>query len=84
VTHATSIGRGAKAIAAARCAEAQAASEKEGNLRMMEPGRWAAYRPGQLPVDITSGELFRVELAGATELQLTRMEYNHADRVITQ
>jgi hypothetical protein len=27
-----------------------------------------------------SGELFRVEVTGATGLQLTRMEYNHADR----
>jgi hypothetical protein len=33
-----------------------------------------------LPVEITSGELFRVEVAGATGLQITRMEYNHTDR----
>jgi hypothetical protein len=55
-------------------------SEKEGALRMMASGRWAIYRPGRLPVEITSGELFRVEVAGATGLQLTRMEYNHTDR----
>jgi hypothetical protein len=54
-------------------------SEKEGVLRMMASGRWAVYRPGRLPVEITSGE-FRVEVAGATGLQLTRMEYNHTDR----
>ena len=53
-------------------------SEKEGILRMMVSGRWAVYRPGRLPVEITSGELFRVEVAG--ELKLTRMEYNHTDR----
>jgi hypothetical protein len=33
-----------------------------------------------LPVEITSGELYRVEVAGVTGLQLTRMEYNHTDR----
>ena len=52
-------------------------SEKEGTLRMMASGRWAAYRPGREPVEITSGELFRVEVEGAKELQLTRMEYRH-------
>ena len=55
-------------------------TDKEGTLRMMASGRWAIYRPGRLPVEITSGELFRVEVAGATALQLTRMEYNHTDR----
>jgi hypothetical protein len=33
-----------------------------------------------LPVEITSGELFRVEVAGAKELQLTRMEYDYDGR----
>ena len=33
------------------------------------------HRPGRLPVEITSGELFRVEVGG--ELKLTRMEYRH-------
>jgi hypothetical protein len=55
-------------------------SDKEGILRMMASGRWAVYRAGRLPVEITSGELFRVEVAGVTGLQLTRMEYNHPDR----
>jgi hypothetical protein len=45
-----------------------------GILRMQPSGRWAVCRPGHEPVEITSGELFRVEVAG--ELQLTRMEYS--------
>jgi hypothetical protein len=53
-------------------------SENEGTLRMMASGRWAIYRPGRLPVEITSGELFRVEVGG--ELKLTRMEYDHDGR----
>jgi Domain of unknown function (DUF5348) len=47
---------------------------------MMASGRWAVYRPGRLPVEITSGESFRVEVAGATGLQLTRIEYDHSGR----
>jgi hypothetical protein len=45
-----------------------------GILRMQPSGRWAVCRPGQDPVEIASGELFRVEVGG--ELQLTRMEYS--------
>jgi hypothetical protein len=52
-------------------------SEKEGILRMMASGLWAVYRPRRLPVEITSGELFRVEVNGVKELQLTRMAYSH-------
>ena len=63
-------------------------SEKEGILRKTASGRWAVYRPGRLavyrsgrvPVEITSGELFRIEVAGAKELKLTRMEYDQIDR----
>jgi hypothetical protein len=55
-------------------------SEKEGILRMMASGRWAVYRPGRLPVEITSGELSRVAVAGATGLQLTQMEFRHSPR----
>jgi hypothetical protein len=40
----------------------------------MASGRWAVYRSGRLPVEITSGDLFRVEVAGVEGLQLTRME----------
>jgi hypothetical protein len=47
---------------------------EDGILRMMASGRWAVYRPGRLRVEITSGELFRVEVDG--ELKLTRMEYD--------
>jgi hypothetical protein len=53
-------------------------TEKEGTLRLMASGRWAIYRPGRLPVEITSGKLFRVEVDG--ELKLTRMEYDHDSR----
>ena len=48
-------------------------SEKEGILQMQPSGRWAVCRPGREPVEITSGERFRVEFAG--KLQLTRMEF---------
>jgi len=47
-------------------------SEKKGILRMQSSGRWAVCRPGRAPVEIMSGELFRVEVDG--ELRLTRME----------
>jgi hypothetical protein len=36
-------------------------SDKEGILCMLPSGRWAVCRPGQAPVEITSGEVFRVE-----------------------
>jgi hypothetical protein len=48
-------------------------TEKEGTLQIQPSGRWAVYRQGRLPVEITSGELFRVEVGG--ELKPTRMEY---------
>ena len=48
-------------------------NEKEGILRMMASRRWAVCRPWQEPVEIKSGELFHVEVAGASGLQLTRM-----------
>jgi hypothetical protein len=50
-------------------------SDKEGTLRMQPSGRWAVCRPGREPVEITSGELFRVEVDG--QLEPTRMEYRH-------
>jgi hypothetical protein len=55
-------------------------TKKEGTLRMMASGRWAIYRPSRLPVEIMSGDLFRIEVAGAKELKLTRMEYDQIDR----
>ena len=48
-------------------------SEKEGTLRMTSSGRWAVCRPWREPVEIKSGELFHVKVAGASGLQLTRM-----------
>ena len=47
-------------------------TEKEGILRLQSSGRWAVCRPGRDPVEIMSGELFRVEVDG--DLRLTRME----------
>jgi hypothetical protein len=38
-------------------------------------GRWAVCRPGDDPVEITSGDIFRVEADGV--LRVTRMEYAH-------
>ena len=52
---------------------ARAMLEKEGTLRIHASGRWSVCRPGREPVEITSGEPFRVEVDG--ELRLTRMEH---------
>jgi hypothetical protein len=40
-------------------------TKKEGVLRLQPSGRWAVCRPGQKPIEITSGEPFRFELDGA-------------------
>ena len=48
-------------------------TDKDGTLQLQPSGRWAICRLGLDPVEITAGELFRVEVAG--ELKLTRMEY---------
>jgi hypothetical protein len=53
-------------------------SEKEGTLRMMPSCQWAVCRPGETPHEITSGDLFHIEVAG--ELHLTRMEFRHSPR----
>jgi hypothetical protein len=53
-------------------------TEKEGILRMQPSGRWAVCRPGQTPVEITLGEVFRVEVDG--ELKPTRMEFRHKQK----
>ena len=53
-------------------------SDKEGALKMQSSGRWAVCRPGLKPVEITSGDPFRVEIDG--KLCLTRMEYRHFER----
>ena len=49
--------------------------DKEGTLQMQPSGRWAVCRPGHAPVEITSGELFWVEVSG--EMKPTRMEFWH-------
>jgi len=53
-------------------------SDKEGILRLQSSGRWAVCRPGRDPVEITSGEFFRVEVDG--KLRVRRMEYGHGGR----
>ena len=53
-------------------------SEKVGILRMMASGRWAVCRAGRGPVEITSGERFRIEFLG--EMRLTRMEFRDSPR----
>jgi hypothetical protein len=50
-------------------------TDKEGTLQHQPSGRWAICRPGHTPVEITSGELFRIEVDG--ELKVTRMEFRH-------
>ena len=55
-------------------------AEKEGLLRMQPSGHWTVCRPGEEPIEITSGAPFRVEVDGAKELQLTRMEYRNLRR----
>ena len=49
----------------------------EGVLEMQASGRWAVCMPGQEPMEITSGEVFRVEVEGKEGLQPTRMEHAH-------
>jgi hypothetical protein len=49
--------------------------DNEGQLTRMPSRRWAVCRPGHDPVEITSGELFRVEVD--SELKPTRMEFRH-------
>jgi hypothetical protein len=50
-------------------------SDQKGILRMQLSGRWTICRPGRAPVEITSGDVFRVEVGG--ELKRTRMESRH-------
>jgi hypothetical protein len=35
-------------------------TDKEGVLQMQPTGRWAVCRPGRAPVEVTSGEVFRI------------------------
>jgi hypothetical protein len=56
-----------------------AMTEKEGTLQMQPTGRWAVCRPGRDPVEITSGEVVRIEVPGTQGLQVTRMEHLHGE-----
>ena len=46
---------------------------KEGVLQKQPSGRWAICRIGNDPFEITSGDLFRVDVDG--KLEVTRMEF---------
>jgi hypothetical protein len=50
-----------------------------GMLRKGLSGRWEIALRGGEAVEITSGEMFRVEVEGKEGLQRTRMEYRHRD-----
>jgi hypothetical protein len=50
-------------------------SEKDGILQLQPSGRWAVVCPGREPVEITAGDVFRVEVPGKGGLHLTRMEH---------
>jgi Domain of unknown function (DUF5348) len=49
--------------------------DKEGVLQMQPSGRWAICRKGHEPIELTSGDVFQVEVDG--ELKPTRMESWH-------
>jgi hypothetical protein len=44
---------------------------REGTLQLQPSGRWAILRLGREPFELTSGDVFRVEVDG--KLQITRM-----------
>src|SRR5215470_12928307 len=52
-------------------------SKDEGVLKLHPSGRWAVCRPGRPPVQITSGDVFRIQVDGTLDLQVTRMEFRH-------
>jgi hypothetical protein len=43
----------------------------EGMLNKMQSGRWAVCRSGRNPIEIMSGDVFRVEVAG--KMRYTQM-----------
>jgi hypothetical protein len=49
--------------------------DKEGTLQMQSSGRWAICRPGFDPIEITSRDVFRIEVPGEAGLRRTRMEH---------
>jgi hypothetical protein len=50
-------------------------SDKEGILELQPSGRWAVCQPGRAPVEINSGDVFRIEVPGEAGLRRTRMEH---------
>jgi hypothetical protein len=50
-------------------------SDKEDILQMQPSGQWAVCRPGCDPIQIRSGDVFRVEVPGEVGLRRTRMEH---------
>jgi hypothetical protein len=56
-------------------------SEIEGTLRMQPSGRWAICRPDRFPIiELTSGDMFRVEVAGKLELRVMRLGFRRYGR----
>jgi hypothetical protein len=51
--------------------------ENEGILQLQASGRWAVCRPNRRPADITSGDVFRIQVDDMPGLQVTRMEFRH-------
>jgi|SRR5215472_24319 len=47
--------------------------DDEGTLKLQPSGRWAVVRSRRPPFEITSGNIFRVDVDG--DLRLTRMTY---------
>lgn len=53
-------------------------SRHHGHLKLLPSGRWAIVCTGHAPDDITSGQVFRLEVDGKPGLQLTRMEHQQS------
>jgi hypothetical protein len=51
------------------------ADTRDGILQRQPSGRWAICRPGEDPIEITTEDVFRVEIDG--ELRPTRMEFRN-------
>jgi hypothetical protein len=52
-------------------------SQNEGILQLQASGRWAVFCPNRRPVELTSGEVFRIQVDDMPGLQVTRMEFRH-------
>jgi hypothetical protein len=52
-------------------------SENEGILQLQASGRWAVCRPNRRPVEVTSGDVFRIQVDDMPGLQVTRMEFRY-------